>query len=61
MNQILDNGEIIIIKDLGECRKCLDKPAADLKILDKGEIIINLVLNWKYTFIIITHSPDIKV
>ena len=35
-HKILDNGEIIIIKDLGECRNCLGKTAADLKILDKG-------------------------
>ena len=71
MLKILENGSNIRIvalsaslgnaKDLGECRDCVGKTAADLKLLDKGEIIINLVLHWKYTFIIITHAPDIKV
>ena len=69
--EILENGCNIRIvalsasignaKDLGECRDCLGKTAADLKLLYEGEIIINLVLHWKYTFIIITHAPDIKV
>jgi hypothetical protein len=47
---ILENGSNIRIvalsaslgnaKDLGECRDCLGKTAADLKLLYKGEIII---------------------
>jgi hypothetical protein len=53
-------------KDLGECRDCVGKTAADLKLLDKGEIIGNthsllLHIHYYYTFIIITHSPYIKV
>ena len=42
-------------------RNNLNWPQWNLKILDKGEIIINLVLYWKYTFIIITNSSDIKI
>jgi hypothetical protein len=40
-------------KDLGECRDCVGKTVADLKLLDNT--------HWKYTFIIITHAPYIKV
>ena len=29
-------------KDLGECKDCLGKTAADLKLLDKGEIIVSI-------------------
>ena len=40
-------------KDFGECRDCVGKTVADLKLLDNT--------HWKYTFIIITHAPYIKV
>ena len=63
MLKILENGSNIRIvalsaslgnaKDLGECRDCVGKTAADLKLLDNT--------HWKYTFIIITHAPYIKV
>ena len=33
-------------KDLGECRDCLGKTAADFKLLDKGEIIISTPEKW---------------
>ena len=63
MLKILENGSNIRIvalstslgnaKDLGECRDCIGKKAADLKLLDNT--------HWKYTFIIITHGPYIMV
>ena len=33
-------------KDLGEWRDCVGKTAADLKLLDKGEIIVSISYKW---------------
>ena len=33
-------------KDLGEWRDCVGKTAADLKLLDKGEIIVRISYKW---------------
>ena len=33
-------------KDLGKWRDCVGKTAADLKLLDKGEIIVSISVKW---------------
>ena len=33
-------------KDLGEWRDCVGKTAANLKLLDKGEIIVSISEKW---------------
>ena len=50
---LFQNATLGNAKDLGECRDCVGKTATDLKLLDNT--------HWKYTFIIITHAPYIKV
>ena len=42
-------------KDLGEWRDCVGKTAADLKLLDKGEIIVSISYKWDTQVIL---KPD---